>query len=504
MSRASALRFAAMRNAHRDPYREPAPPPADAFRADEQRIDGWANVFAGFGVRGRDPSLGDVIVPPKHFSRAELEWCFRGDAIAARCMAILPDSALRNGWQMRIRRLAGRQASIAPEEASEIVQDTTEYLRVRDGKKTAQTGLIDAQTFGGALIVVGYDDGQPFEKPLKEDAVKSVYWFRELDRFAVEPGPLELDPRNLGYGKPQWYEVASPSYGTRERIHATRCIRIDGIYTPKPTSIEADANKGWSDSALTPLWDPLRHFNMAIAAVARAIRDFARAWYKIKGLHQQVAGNRIEEIRRRMEVAELSLSALNAMMLDADGEDFGFMGRPVAGMGDLFDRLGIALAAARGCPITELLGLSPGGLGTGEDEDRRWTNRLGSYRDDEVVPVLERMHRAVLLAKDGPTKGKVPDRWGIEMSPLRTPTPKEVADTRKTWVDAVVGAVREQVLLAEEAAEGLFGRGEFSMDISLDREARQAMADAQEAAEADDELNAALQRTRGEPEDDEG
>lgn len=440
-----------------------------------RREDGWANFFAGFGVKGRDPELGDRVCEPVALGKTELEWLYRGDAIAARAVDVLPDDATRQGWQLKVDKMGATSEDVDPEKANEIADGVTEYLRRLEGRQRVRQGLSLGRIFGGAIAVLGIDDADSsdlkrFAEPVAEERIKAVRWIQLLDRFAVTPGDIETDPRQPGFGEPRTYKVTGLADNPELEVHASRVIRFRGTWAPSNTT--SVGNNGWDDSVLTRIWDPLRRFEMAYASAARVVRDFSRAVWSIKHLHRHIASNREDVVVRRLKIAELSMSALNAVLLDPDGESFQFMQRPIAGLPDLLDRHGIVLAAATGMPITQLLGLSPGGFGTGEDEDRRWQNVCQAYQLDHVRPPLERLVRYVLLAQDGPTSGTLPEKYEIVFNPLRSPSAKETAEIRKLVAEAMATLVNASVLLPEEVAESLYGRGEFSMDITLDRELR--------------------------------
>jgi phage-related protein (TIGR01555 family) len=486
------------------------------------REDGWASFFKGYGVRGRDTSESDIVTPPVELSARDFEFMYRGDAIAARAIDVLPDDAMRQGWITRIPTTApaaaakkkaaqkgkpkpgqktdkedppepkAKKGERSPEEVAEISDDLDAYHRRLKTTKKLRTGFGWGRIYGGAIMVIGADDGgtglDHFKTPLDLAKIKSVNWLHVLEREQVTPGPLETDPRKPEFGEPRSYMVGNFGGATMVEIHASRVIRFHGV--PRPRSLTAvgtadvsvAGDEWWDDSVLTRLYDPLRNYQVAMKGCALTLRDFNRGVYKIKNLAQHMGANKEELVRRRIEIAELSLGILNALLLDADKEGFEFMQRPVAGLHELLDRQGIHVAASTGMPITLLLGLSPGGLGTGEDEDKRWNNVVQAYQQDEVGPALERLTQVIFAAKDGPTQGKIPEKWTIEFVPLRSPSEKETAEIRKLVAEAMGALVREGILLPEEVAQSLFGKGEFRMDVELDHELRA------EAKKAEEEL----------------
>jgi uncharacterized protein len=463
---------------------------------DEFRMDGWANLFQGYGVRGRDPSRHDRIAPPVDFDRTDLEWMYRGDAIAARCVDLLPDEATRQGFRLKVDKITASE-DVDPEKANEIADGVNEYMRRLQARRRIRQGLIYGRLFGAGIGVVGVDDGgsgslEHFKRPVDEAKIKSVRWIQVFDRWAVTPGEPDEDTSSENFGEPKSWHIhgAGPRLEGFE-VHASRVVRFRGPFTPR---ILGGTSEWWDDSVLVRLWDPIRMFEMAYMSTARTVRDFSRAIYAIKHLHRHIAGNREDVVRRRLEIAEMSMSALNALLLDPDGEKFEFMQRPTTGLPELLDRLGIYLATCSGTPITKLLGVSPGGLGTGDDEDRRFSNDVKAFQEDFVRDPVERVTKYILLAADGPTKGKVPEKYSATFNPLKQPSEKEIAEMRKLVAEAMATLVNSSVLLPDEVAESMFGRGEWSMDITLDRDAREEQKKAEEAGR-----EAELKAMNGEP-----
>jgi hypothetical protein len=69
------------------------------------RRDGWLNDLTGFGIPGRDKTLGsgtspNFVVDAVGYEDALQYW--RGDDIAARVIETIPNEALRQGWELCI------------------------------------------------------------------------------------------------------------------------------------------------------------------------------------------------------------------------------------------------------------------------------------------------------------------------------------------------------------------------------------------------------------------
>lgn len=435
------------------------------------RTDGWANFYQGFGYRGRDPSMADEVLPPKVLDRYTLEWVYRSDAMAARCVDTLPEDGTREGWVLGGDDIAG-------DTWANVTAKTTTYLRKLGLRQRVRMGFCLGRLLGCAIGILGVDDGltdnlERFAMPVNRADIRSFRWIQILDRTKVEAGPIDYDATSGNFGEPKWWKV----HATKDRkefiVHASRVVRFRGAFTPIATG--TTGAEGFDDSVLLRVWNPLRRFEFAYAAASRHARDIARGVYKLKNLHNDISMGKEDLVRQRLEIAELGMSVLNALLLDADAENFDFLQRPAAGLPEILDRIGIHLAAAAGMPITKLLGLSPGGFGTGDDEDRRWGDSVRAWQDETLLPVLERIVEYTLLAKDGPTQGNVPATWAIDFNPLKAPSTKERAEIIKIVTEAMARATDAGILLPDEAAEGMWGGTEFGMDITLDKKTRAAL-----------------------------
>lgn len=527
-----------------DSAAEPVNVPTEDMADFERRTDGWLSLLKGIGVRGRDPVRSERPLIPA-ITDDDLEQIYRGNAIAARIVDLLPAEALREGWSVRIDAMeeaegegdeeaegddAGRDAfatsvpsgierakqrakelptpkpetsDVDPQEANRIADALKEYLRKLSMPQHTMRGFSLGRLFGGALVIGGFSDTGPdlagLAKPLPEKGVE-LRWVILHDRRVAQPGPLEDNPESPDFGKPRSYEVTILDGTKTVTVHASRVLRFPGRWSParwaKETGNRDPTLHGWDDSVLLGCWDAIGHFGMTHETTARVARDFSRIAYRMKGLHAMIAANREDLVRKRIELIELCQSVLNAMLLDADNESVEIMQRPVTGLPELLDRFGNLLAACSSFPITLLLGLSPGGFGTGEDEDRRWGNVVQAFRDEVARPLLERLVGWAFADPKGPTKGKIPAKWSITFPQVRAPSEKEKAEIRKMIAEAWAALVTAKVILPDEAAEGMFGRGDgFGMDIVLDREAR-VEAKELEAEQLENETEAMLAAAR--------
>jgi hypothetical protein len=77
-----------------------------------------------------------------------------------------------------------------------------------------------------------------------------------------------------------------------------------------------------------------------------------------------------------------------------------------------------------------------------------------------------------MLSKEGPTKGKVLDDWSLEFNPLWQPTEQETVEMRNKQAETDKIYIEQQVLTPEEVTLSRFGGDEYSIETSVDLEAR--------------------------------
>jgi len=188
-----------------------------------------------------------------------------------------------------------------------------------------------------------------------------------------------------------------------------------------------------------------------------------------------------------MQLQKIGASYNSWIAHDAEGEQVENIAVNFAGVPESMDRVMMEVAAAAGMPVTLLWGRSPAGQNaTGESDWQNWYEEVASYQDDVLLTPVKRLVELVMLSKQGPTGGKVPDSWKLEWNPLR-----EMSDSeRSQWQTAVATflavLVREQIIEPEEAAlSDFFGdQGPFA-ELHLDTKTRQEMLDEVLAAHAD-------------------
>jgi hypothetical protein len=185
-----------------------------------------------------------------------------------------------------------------------------------------------------------------------------------------------------------------------------------------------------------------------------------------------------------MGVVDMARSICRALVMDAENEDFQYIPRQTAGVGELLDKSWLRLAAAARMPVTILMGQAPAGLNaTGAIDLRWWYDTIRASQTHELGPRVERLVR--LIAREF---GEDPEAWTVEWPSLWQLTPEEEATMRKSVAETDKLYVDMGAVLPEEVTLSRWASGAYSTEMTVDVESRKAMLEselerAQEQAE---------------------
>jgi len=182
-----------------------------------------------------------------------------------------------------------------------------------------------------------------------------------------------------------------------------------------------------------------------------------------------LAAGKESSIRDRLQVNDMSKSIYRGYAIDAEKEELEFISRNFGGIGEILEKLRVDIIGASKIPHTVLFGESPSGLGsTGRSEERDFAKTLADYQSVHFKRPMKKLMEYIMLSKEGPTNGEVPDSWRIQFNPLFELNEREMADVRAR-VAAVDGRyIQLGVLTPKEVADARYGGSEWSMELTLD------------------------------------
>lgn len=453
-----------------------------------QRSDGFANSLLGVGELGMDKRLGGTGANRNRFivptvGRTQFVDLWRANDMAARIVEDLPNEMYREGFDV----LVSDDAKLS-EEMGALFDElgVAETLRFAECRARAE---------GGALIVLGANDGLDTSLPLNMDGIRSFEWLNVCGCDDVGVFKRYDDPTAPNFGKPELYQVkAVPRADGRMTpgvyIHESRVIRFDGVVVGGAKYQSGQLSDGWGDSVLLRVWQVLQDFEMSWSNAAVIMAEFAIGVFKFKNLAELMAGDQDGAVVARMRMANLSKSLINALMMDSE-ETFERVTTPLAGVPEVLQQFAIRLAAAADMPVTRLMGQSPAGLNaTGASDIRFYYDRIKSTQNRSARPKINRICQCVFRSKTGPSRGKEPENWTIRFRPLWQMTEAEQAAVRFTMAQADEKYIQNNVTTAEEIAASRFGGDDFSTDTRLDLETRNKLRAALEAGSEKDQETA--------------
>jgi phage-related protein (TIGR01555 family) len=420
------------------------------------RLDGLANALTGMGT-GRDKSRYTTAQPIVFLTQEELEALY-GEWIPKRIVDIVAEQSTRKGFRV----LFGGEGARAEEVSG--VEQVIEDLYILENFLLASK---NARLYGGAAILLYIDDGRKADQPVDKRNIRSIEGMEVLDRWQIAP---VINEENLyDYSKATYYQIISGDLIAQPQltyIHKDRILRFDGEWLPYRIR---QRNYGWGMSSLQSVYDSFKHYWTGLNSAATLLTEFDIFVHKLRGLSTMLAAGKEADVRQRLVLNDVSKSVYRGYAIDAEKEELEFISRNFGGIGEVLEKLRMDIIGASQVPHTILFGESPSGLGsTGRSEERDFAKMLGDYQNAHYKRPLQKLMEMIMLSKDGPTNGRLPDSWRIAFNDLFELNEREKADVRAR-VAAVDGRmIQLGVLHPEEVRQARYGGSEWSMETALD------------------------------------
>ena len=420
------------------------------------RADGMMNVLTGMGS-ARDKSQYTYTKSITFLGQEELESLY-GEWLPRRIIDIYAEQATRKGFKV----LFGGEGPKAEEVVG--VEQVIEDLYILENLMLAAK---NSRLYGGSVIVMYIDDGRKADQPVDKRNIRSIEGLEVLDRYQI--APVITEENIYDYSKATHYQIIAGdliNQPTLTHIHKDRILRFDGDWLPYRVR---QRNYGWGMSNLQVIYDSFRHYWTGLNSAATLLTEFDIFVHKIRGLAAMLGAGKESQVKDRLVVNDMSKSIYRGYAIDAEKEELEFVSRNFNGIGEILEKLRIDIIGASKIPHTLLFGESPGGLGsTGRSEERDFAKTLGDYQTATFKRPLKQLMEYILLSKDGPTNGKLPESWRIHFNDLYELNEREKADVRAR-VAAVDGRyIQLGVLHPQEVADARYGGSEWSMELTLD------------------------------------
>ena len=512
---------------------------------------GWASNLTGLGS-DKDKNRSIFFNQRRHgMDFQTLNALYRFDGIAKKIVDAVVNDSMKAGWTIKFsdqgKSNSTQNAQDTPSQSTDQTKQTTREDNLDDidsGKELAtkinefnaklsawhkkvglprqlKKHLKQARAFGGALLILGIDDGQQPWTPLNPQSIQTFDWLKTLDRSQIgQSGRIEVDPRSPFFGFPTEYLLSSifPSTSPNDiagfgpdaaqfktqgeqslkplntnllnttNVHTTRVWRTDGVTLSDESRL---ANGGWGDSVLENSYEAVKNYGSTMQSIGTIIQDYTQGVYKIKGFAEIMAAQEENLLQRRFSLIDRVKSTVNAIILDSEGEEYERKTTSVNGLDKLITSIQIQCAAVSDMPLTKIFGLSPSGFGTGEGEGDNWDDVCADYQTDIIAPVLEYLYGLLFQTKEF---SDVPSDWTIEFNPLQLEDPMESADIKLKTAQSDAIYLDRDTVSNEEIAQSRFGGADYSTETDLDQSFRRGMVELENAADEDaDEFLAAAQ-----------
>lgn len=498
------------------------------------RLDGWNNSITGLGVLGKDKAMSTGFSVDIVDSELGAQ-IWRGDAIGARIVELLPNEMLRQGYELCIgddevvdtytppepetnglpvalptrgtpqglKTVAKRNDTLAPKwrkhpsAFTRLVRKAVSRQRMDagDGKKLQEKiskklrdihcddMIREALHFeravcAGALIIGANDYTTDLRQPLDLRKVRSLDYLTPIEARELQPLYFYNDPFAPNFSQPAIYQLVPQIIGSsldnKYRSGITQIHESRLIVFPGIKTTRRNMSgviNGFGDNIFTRIYSNLAGYNATNKSLVTLLADFAQAVYKIKGLADVLTRDKNALFDAMMNV-ELGRSIARAIVIDED-EEFKRESTTMAGYGESLQLVAQALCAATGYPATLLLGKSPDGMNaTGASDVRLFYDHAATGQVARVAPPVMRLVEVALACE-----GEDPDtiNHSIEFCPLWQPTQKEICDTIYVQSQSDLNYVNMEAASPEEIALTRFAGDQVSFaPIRVDFEARHA------------------------------
>lgn len=373
-------------------------------------LDAWQNGLTGVGT-ARDKVTSTIFqTSTGAMLPSQLEDLYHNDDVAARICDLIPETALREPFQLSD---AGLQKE----------------MYALDACDKFESGWTFGRLYGGGPVILGGAG------PADQQLTSGVNSLMVVDRWTLYIHEFYTDTNDPKYGYPKMYRIMRPQFqgignldtlnNPTELIHESRVIVFPGARTSPRRKL---FNGYWDDSVLQRVYQVLMSYGLTWASVTHLLQDAAQGVYAMKDLWNMIVGGNKQAVEDRMKVVDEQRSSARMMLVDADNEKFTRVPTPFAGIPDLIDRISLRLSSASGYPLTVLMGSSPGGMNaTGQSDLEIYYGRVEVQRRKVLTPAVMKLAAAM---------GRKMDDLTVTYPPLWMPTAKEVAETRYTTAQA--------------------------------------------------------------------
>jgi len=453
------------------------------LRIDSQALFGafaaLSNPYTGIGTSRSKTENVQINTSKTRLTRQSLEALPYRDELLRKAVFLYPECAAKAWFHLAIANNSSGDnlpdlmmeyiAELGSREDKTTEEDEADIYGANDAFPIA---AILARQFGKAYILIGIDDGKDFSEPVDKNNIKSIRWLQVYDCWELYP-----DWGNNRTRQPNFYRLYSvesdQQYGAK--IHKSRILPFWGnrIYSRRnylKTGLNDDGV-----SVIQAMYDAYIDWLQGIKAGSAMLADYDVFTLGMKGLGQILLQDKQkgtqagqQQIINRSLALDMGKSVVRGIYYDLENEEPGSVTRSYGGAKDIMESLENRWAAASGIPKFKLFGeIGSQGLTNNQGLAMRseWAILVQDYAHSWVSN-LRQLLIYTFLAKDSPSKGKIPESWDIKVpfdlqltDTERMEYEKLAADRSKTLTE--IGAITP-----EEVRSGYEG-SQFSPDFVL-------------------------------------
>ena len=418
----------------------------------DEHSDSYINAVSGLGVPGTSKSGATFFGRDRLLQSTELQNLYQSNAYATRIVDRMVDDATRTQWY-----LTGVDRSFDWLSVKSQIDDLAGLAHIGDAWRWARL-------YGGGLVVMAIDDGQPYNKPLDLAKAKAIRGLSTLDSTSTMVNGWTAALGSNAWTKPTGYQVITPwkpdadmgTLSSDATIHPTRVIRFDGCRVPASLMV---TNGGWAPSVLQRCKRQLEAYGTAYGYVQEILHDLSVMMVKLPGFTDMCLGdNGIADAREILRQLKWGIDNLNLLVIDSASE-YQEVKRSVEGMEKLIKVFEADLVGASGMTRLILVGEQASGLGaSSSDEIRSWYSSVETEQEFTVTPAINELLRVVFACRRNAGE-QVPTEWKVKWHPLWTPEPKAKAEIAQIWANTVKTLIESNIIDADGGKAMLVANG---------------------------------------------
>lgn len=401
------------------------------------KIDGWKNILKGLGGKSdatKDTYFGTAEV----LDEEELTRMYMSEGLGKKIISRPADDMTRNG------------ISIEGDAKNKI---KNELIRLK-AETVINTAIKWARLYGGAIVVVGANDGRKLDTPLAVKGIKGIDWLKvyPASKITCTNADIIQDPDSPFFEDFEVFQIQKIG-GEPLHVHSTRILAFKGDPVPDQAKNVSFKYLYWGSSILQSIWNQLKNYGAVEQSIVNLLMEIVIGKYKLSNLAELLSENNTEAIYNRLEIINASKSIINGVLLGAD-EEYTRDSVNLTGIPDVMDRFMLSLSAVCEIPVTLLFGRSPAGQNaTGESDLRNYYDMISSKQTTWLKPPLQSLVNMI----NGYMK--VTTDPIITFNSIWTPTQEQLIEIKKKQAETDQIYINTGVLTAEEITKNRFEKG---------------------------------------------